>query len=445
MIWGVPVAALLTGLTLIAIGAFRGRSPDWSTVSPGQAHPPVILISLDTLRADHLGCYGYPRPTSPAIDAFASQSVRFANVISESCWTLPSHMTLFTGLYPTTHGVKTPGATLSKHTPTLAELFKKAGYQTFAVTGGGYLAKSYGFSRGFDRYVVTDNHGLAAAVEHAKDFLDRIEPGTPFFLFIHAYDLHAPYTSGAAFDDLFKSPGAEPFQQWEQNEFAFKDEGLDLTPGNIKFLEDRYNAGIRQADERIGDFFEGLKRCGLWDRAILALVSDHGEEFGEHGFVGHRGALYREYVEPPVILRAPGFAPRVVEHGIGLKDVHGTLLALTGVGGPGSHGHSLVPLMQGRSLDPWPLFSEVETHGNFRSVVWENRHLIIKAYDPQPRLFDWAADPQEQRDIAGQRPEWVESLLAVMPNPPESLLHPDSIPADHIAQLRALGYVEAED
>lgn len=441
------VGAMLTiALSAAALWTFSSapRAVMSAVPSPTSGKPNIILISLDTLRADHLGCYGYSRATSPAIDAFAAQAVRFEQVISESCWTLPSHMTLFTGLYPTTHGVMTAGASLSAQVRTLPEILKANGYRTFAYTGGGYVAKTFGFGRGFDEYVATSERGLAEIIDRAERRLDGLsghDGDSPLFLFLHAYDLHAPYECGQPYDAMFASADRQPFPDWARNEIFFKDDGRSLTPDNIRFLMDQYDGGIRRADDLLAPFFAYLKRRRLMERSIVVFLSDHGEEFGEHGFVGHRGSLHRECVTPPLIIAVPGVELRVSTVGVGLKDVMPTLLDLAGIPAPSMQGRSLKSLLEGHDLPPAPLFSEVSQHASYRSLAWDNKRLILKAYSDQPRLYDWTTDPSEQINVAEQHPGWVADLMAHMPNLPESYLHPETAMGQVPRQLRSLGYI----
>lgn len=416
-ILGCLVIVLLT----ISGGSWRKEADGGWPTAPlaGVERPPIILISLDTLRADRLGCYGYTRPTSPNLDAFAAESVRFANVVSESCWTLPSHMTLFTGLYPTTHGVKTPRDVLSPKIPLLTEILKKAGYRTCAVTAGVYVAAHYGFGRGFDEYTALPSDGFAAILDRALKHIDKQKPDEPFFLFIHTYDIHSPYNTGEAYADLFHSPEAVSIPNWgaEAPEYCKRD--LEVTPGYARFLSDRYDACIRQADEHLGDFLMALKSRGLLERAVLVVASDHGEEFGEHGSLGHRGRLYREHIQPPVLIHAPGVSPRVVEEGIGLKDVFATLLDFAKADAPPNHGRSLIAAMRGEAMEDHPLFSEVDDYGHLRSLVWKGRHLILQPFNSRAKCFDWRVDSTEQRDCGDEEREWVEELRAQMPEPPD--------------------------
>ena len=393
----------------------------------------VILISLDTLRADHLSCYGYHRDTSPALDALAAGGARFELAIAESPWTTPSHMTMFTGLYATTHGVHFPGAWLAYAIPTLPEILQQNGYRTLAFTGGGNVSKRAGFDRGFEHFYVKDQKGLGDALDHARDYLDSFKPGERFFFFIHAYDVHAPYERREPHASRYVSADAEPFDAWQENELNLQNDGFVPSPGNIKFLVDHYDGGIRRADELLGAFFEDLRRRHLFENSVIVFVSDHGEEFGEHGSLGHY-VLHRECLHVPMIMVAPGLKPQVIKHGVGLKDLMPTVLELVQVTAPACQGRSLMPLLNGGSMEPWPLISEQDKEGSFRSLIWDDKHLILRAYSDRARLYDWRTDPTEQVNLAGARSEQVAELWGRFPELPVSPHHPD-FPADKIPTL----------
>lgn len=412
----------------------------------------VILISVDTLRSDRLGCYGYKRNTSPSIDKLARRGVRFENVISECSWTAPAHMTLFTGLYPTTHGVTTPGVCLWSRIPTLPEVLRRNGYRTFAYTGGGNVAAYYGFGRGFERYAVNEGRkkglkscALDKAIASAERRIKRFRPEEPYFIFVHGYDVHAPYEPWEPWASRFQSPDAEPFDDYLLDDYDVKKRGRRLSPGNIKFLSDLYDAGVARADQLVGGFFEFLQRRGDLERTIVVFLSDHGEEFGEHGSVGHYGTIYPECLRVPLIIAGPGLEPAVVKQGAGLKDVMPTILQLVGIPAPPTHGCSLVPLMRGERVDPWPLFSETDYGVHLRSVIWEGHQMIQKAYDPALRLFNLRTDLNANRDVAEDHPQLVAELTAIMPDPPADVAVHDLTSDIDTDALSALGYVESRD
>lgn len=437
------MASILAAAVAVAGSGCRPsdtRASDPVVRGPGEWN--VILISIDTLRADRLGCYGYARDTSPAIDGLARRGVRFANVVAESPWTAPSHMTIFTGLYPTTHGVTAPGTSVAPYVPTLPVLFRERGYRTFAYVGGTHVTKYSGFGRGFERFAYTGQHkGLQPALDMAQEQIAAFAENEPYFIFIHAYDVHAPYNPPAPYDTMFRTPTAERFDGFDSVDIHYRKPGKTLTRGNIQYLSDQYDSSIREADDRLRRFFAFLEKRGEFDRTIVVLVGDHGEEFGEHGWVGHKGTIYPEVLQPPLIIAAPTIKPRVVDQHVGLKDVFATVLDLVSIESPPVPGRSLVSIMNGQPLPPEPMFSELDHHGHYRSLIWKGHQLIRTAYDPQPKLFDLTVDPWSTRNVAAAQPDLVAELMAAMPEPPAEISTRDFQNDEYIRQLQSLGYV----
>ncbi|MHC5066853.1 MAG: sulfatase, partial [Planctomycetota bacterium] len=291
--------------------------------------PHVILISLDTLRADHLGSYGYGRETSPFLDELASFGVRFEEVISQSPKTAPSHMSLFTGVYPYAHGThfiyeerQEQGVVpLSQELEVLPTWFREMGYRTAAWAGGGQMGAEAGFGRGFDEF--HENLGdinrekMLAILDWFRERSDR-----PCFLFLHTYQIHDPYMPPAPYNTMYypdyqgwvvgdreklrAMAGAEDFFSVQQAFWRMDskdEESLDATqfsPDDLRKLIALYDGGIRYTDDLLRRFFDGLAREGLLDNTLIAITSDHGEEFLEHGGLLHR-VLYRETLRVPMI------------------------------------------------------------------------------------------------------------------------------------------------
>ena len=419
--------------------------------------PSLILISIDTLRADRLGAYGYERDTSPTLDALAERGVRFESVIAESSWTLPSHMTLFTGLPPTLHGVVSHERKLAASVPTLTEVLREAGYRTFAFTGGLNVAPNFGFGRGFETYAsAKQSYGseetqpidFRTALAQAARRIARLEPGEPFFAFVHTYDVHCPYDPPADYARRFDSqPPDDHIETRERcGEPHFNEMGL--TPGQARFLSDRYDAGIRYADDLLGSFLERLDSQGVLDHTFVVVVSDHGEEFLEHGKIGHQ-TLYIECLRIPWIIAGPGLEPRSVAVPTGLADVMPTLLALLDVPAPPTEGVSMLPAIRGGVDESTPAvrFSELGSGPELRSAVLGSSHLIAGAN--ATLLFDWHADPAEQADLIRDGSDreaeleqalasWVEHL-ATSPLRSRGELVVD-LSEEQKERLRALGY-----
>lgn len=359
-----PCRAALAALALAACGA-----PE-----PGSLN--LIVISVDTLRADRLGCYGYERETSPEIDAFAERSVLFEHAIAESSWTVPSHTTLLTGLRPASHGVTTADARPGPDTRFLAEYLRDRDYLCFAITDGGWLEPDR-FGSGFRDFEYADR-GLRANLEQARSFIEFLDDDRPYFAFLHTYDVHCPYDPSPPYGDAFASVGAEFIEtEGRCGNPDFNEAGV--TPAQALHLSDRYDGGVRQASTELGDFFDFLEASGALEDTIVVLTSDHGEELGEHGQIGHERSLFRELLEVPLIVYVPGVEPRSVDSGtVGLAEVVPTVLELLGVPPPASlDGTSLAPLLRGEAQE-LPAFrvSELDWLAELRAWTGADEQLV---------------------------------------------------------------------
>ena len=306
--------------------------PAWSDpmveagTSPGTPDKPnVILISLDTLRADHLGVYGYHLPTSPKMDRlFGEGGTVFERCVSSAGSTLPSHMSMFTSIPPTSHGVEAT-VPLSKNIPTLAEVLSYSGIKTGAFTENGWLGKDFGFYRGFQVFLENKGpdtrHSLGYFPEvlaGARDWLDR-NSDKHFFLFLHTFQVHDPYAPPAEYVKLVDDPSVG---------------SGDDVPRHVRERL-AYDREIRYTDDLLAEFIEHLDASGLGDRTVVIVTSDHGEEFGDHGHLLHGLHLYEEIVRVPFLLRGPGVprGKRIADN-VTLLDIMPTILSLMGVATP---------------------------------------------------------------------------------------------------------------
>ena len=416
--------------------------------------PDVILISLDTLRADRLGCYGYDRPTSPHLDAFAERSVRFETAVSQAPWTRPSHDAMFSGLYPSSRdqGVS----------PVLAEVLRERGYRTEALTGGGQTDFRLGFGRGFDAYRVFDwlNH-----MDELGRWLDQSE-GRRRFLFLHTYEVHDPYTH-----TRFVSPevGADRLVHYDKK--LHERIGKRLDDRQRRYVSDLYDGGIAYTDEKVGELFEIFEARGVFDRAIVIVTSDHGEQFWEHGGWRHGMNLYDEQLLVPLIVSLPpdlerqlagrgGLAGTVIEDQVRLVDLFPTLMDL--VGEPLGHrvdGRSLRPLFEGGELAPVDAFAErlnirakeskALRSGRFKYVFsFPKAAGRARGLEEAHELYDLGRDPGELENLAEERPEVVErldarlrTLLELLADPSELDKPSEDLDPDLRERLEALGYI----
>lgn len=438
---------LIAGLFFIALAIAAGAI---FLFHASRTRPNLIIVSIDTLRADRLGSYGYARDTSPVIDDFGKRSVVFENTVSPSSWTIPSHMTLFTGLHPTTHGAVRPELKVSRNIPLLAEILKAQGYRTIAYTGGGFVGKGFGFSRGFEKFKAVENfkkkkRGIGCSIGKAEKTLSALPPGDPYFLFLHTYDVHCPLHPPEPYASMYKSPGALPV-----GSIACGREMIGAIPrfsaAHALSISDRYDGSIRWVDNELRKLFDMLKARGDLEKSVIIITSDHGEEFFEHGIVGHQRTLHRQVLMVPFILYAPGIKPARVSRFIGQVDIFPTILDLLNLPVPNeSQGVSLLPLMRGKDNEPPRKFqySELDRDIRLRSLMSKDSHLIYDLDSNNSIFFDSMNDSTEQSPLTGdpRMPEQLEGLDAIIAGIPPARGRETASPTQNdIEKLKTLGY-----
>jgi arylsulfatase A-like enzyme/cytochrome c-type biogenesis protein CcmH/NrfG len=393
--------------------------------------PNVVFISIDTLRADHLGCYGYKTIRTPNLDSLAADGVRFEHAYSAVPVTLPSHTVMFTGTYPTLNGMHDfSGNKLGANQTTLAVVMKDAGYSTGAVLGSAVLDSRFGLNRGFDYYY--DHFDFSRLQESNLDEMER--PGNvvadtaldwlaknsdkKFFLWMHLYDPHYPY----------RPP--EPFAT------EYKDRPYD---GEIAF-----------ADTQVGRLIAFLKQKGLYRNTIIVVTGDHGESLGEHGEKTHGFFIYNATLHVPVIIRLPGEPAKTIGNVVNLVDLMPTILDAVKQKIPAQvQGKSLLPLINNKPIDPQNLYAETflpRLHFNWselRSVENQKYHFIDA---PKPELYDLSKDPAELENLFDQKKavsEEMRALLARMikENSGEELAEKSGLDPALADRLRSLGYM----
>jgi arylsulfatase A-like enzyme len=389
----------------------------------------LVIIGWDTLRADHIGTLGYKRNTTPDMDEFASQSVLFTRAISAASWTLPSFMSVFTGLYPSEHGVTNKFmlppegstelklATLSTGTVTLAEFLKANGYRTAAFTGGAGVGGSFGFSRGFDIYSDSVNFaGFGSTFPKALDWIKK-NKDADYFVFVHGYDTHPfhdlvpgiPYT----FITRDEAAGVPKLRaRHEKLRLAEIDGRLPKhTAADVKLWTDVYDEKIFRTDKLLGEFLAGLKALGGGE-PVTILFADHGEELFDHGGIDHGMTLYQEMIHVPLIVRAPGMKPGRVDSQVRTLDIFPTVLDLLGLK-PGEalkrqlRGASLVPLMTGGAKGNRDAYSETDYlfHFEKRSLREpDGMKFLQDELQQKNELYDTASDPAEKKDLSEKDP-----------------------------------------
>lgn len=386
-----------------------------SACGPYDSEPPnVLLISIDTLRADRLGCYGYERETSPALDRFARErAVRFELAVAESPWTLPSHVSLLTGLHPLTHGVDQPDLAPGDEVEFLAETLQREGYYCFGLTDGGWLSDTWGFGRGFHSFATGDNT-FSDCVQEATEYIGHREDRGPWFGFLHTYDVHCPYDPPEPWFSKFRSPESEAIEVaglCGNPHFN----GMDLSPQQVAFLSDRYDGGVRWVDDALAKLFAYLDATNAWEDTIVIVLSDHGEEFYDHGQIGHERTLYRESLHVPLLIAGPGLEPRIVETPVGLTDVVPTLVDWLDLKKHDRFdGRSLLGLLRGHaesdpSVQRW---SHLAWKSELLSRTSADEQVILDIGGGRLQRFDLKSDREEQRDLcaSGDCQELMERL-----------------------------------
>ena len=371
------------------------------------APPPVILISIDTLRSDRLPVYGYRGITTPHFDAFRRDAVLFERVYSHSPLTLPSHATILTGALPSAHGVRDNVGFRMKGIPRLPAQLKTRGYATAAAVSAYVLRGGTGISEGFDAYDDEIDRGAreqslgavqragAKTIDIAKQWIGSQSDGKPFFYFLHLYEPHAPYEA------------PEPFRSHYPN---------------------AYDAEVAYSDALLGDFLEFLKQRGIYDRALIVVLSDHGEGLGDHDEDEHGIFLYREAIQVPLLVKLPAQARagETIKTAIGLQDV--------------------APMILGGTVDVAPHAIYSETWYPRFHFGWSDLHSLVDGDEhfidaPRAELYDLRADPAERHNVIADRRRRAAALRAAMAPLKQEAEAPSAVDAEEAQKLAALGYI----
>lgn len=412
----------------------------------------ILLLSIDTLRADHLGAYGYPRPTSPELDALAAQGVLFERPSAQAPSTLLSHTAIFTSQIPQHHGAShVRYLPLADSAVTLAETLAAQGYETASYNSGGQLASIFGLGQGFEIYEKGPDP-FHWAVDRSRAFFEARRARReerPFFLFLHTYEVHHPYTPSPVDLELFAGPYSGSLPQSISIELLddLNHGRRQLAPGDLEFIVAAYDAEIRSVDRGFGRLVEMLRRMDLLDDTLLVVTSDHGEEFGEHGLVGwHSHSLYEEMLWVPLIFRLPGmrFAGRRPAQRVRSIDIAPTLLDLVGLEPP--------PSFDGLSLVP--LFGAGGSHADLPAIAFRDgpqgqvyEALTFRRWKlDEGRLFDLENDPGQKFDRLALESGRAAALTAelrrlVDRRPGSAKAAKVELAAEEIERLRSLGYV----
>jgi arylsulfatase A-like enzyme len=435
----------VVGLALGVLAAGCGRAPP-------PAHPDLVLITIDTIRADHLGAYGYPRPTSPNIDRFARDALLFERAVAPMPTTLPSHVSILTGTHPVRHGIVSNhrflGQTVTTHEGlrTAAQMLRQASYATAAFTSSSPLSEPTGIGQGFDRF-----HGPPEwAVElrridvPAQTTVDAVlawldSAPSPFFLWVHLFDPHHPYDPPPGFGERFRAP---PERADELLRRGFPEERLK----KVMRLLPAYDGEIRYADREVGRLLRRLRQLDLYERSAIVLVGDHGEGLWQHGEKRH-DAPWNEVILVPLIIRLPDGPKGRVKRMASLIDVLPTLAAHTNLPLDASQFDGLDLLEDTREF---ALAQRAVTSPNkglvftLSSVEWKYWHFA----DESDRLYHLATDPLEMQNVIEEHPDVAEAMRREIARTVEANRQRSSLPVNTQIpervrrQLEALGYAE---
>jgi arylsulfatase A-like enzyme len=428
----------------------------------GQEPPDVFIYLIDTLRTDHLGCYGHPGNVSPHIDAFAEDGVLFERAIANSPWTKPSVASLFTGVWPATHNVVAKGQSLPGEALTLAEALRPAGIQTVGFVANGHVTDRFGFDQGFDRFVFLQPPdqtrvppGSDLVNRQVFDWLSERAAEGPLFLYVHTVDPHVPYDPPARFRSAFASAVRDP-HMGSREALHELHEG-NVTDDLIRDLKALYAAEVAFNDESFGLFLERLKALGRYDDALIVLLADHGEAFHEHGVWEHGRDVHGEVVNVPVIVKFPareGLAGRRIAALAQQVDIMPTILEYLGLPVPSEvEGRSLLRLLAAgeATTDEQVGFTHLHQIGRHQEAVTdESWKLIRDAGAPLGvgyALYDLAADPGERADVLDRHPivaAYLKEQLQLRRVRTGAVLTPTMGVTDAAVEdnLRALGYIE---
>lgn len=407
-------------LAALLVLASCGSSPKPAPAPAG--HPNLVLVTIDTLRADRLGCYGYSKAETPHLDRLAAGGALFENAVTQAPLTAPSHASMFTGLTPVQHGVRDTGGFVldSRHT-TLAEALSQQGWDTAAFVGASVLKKSFGFTQGFSVYddqmpkagpgaggTEFPERRAAEVVDRATQWLSGRAVGKPFFLWVHLFDPHGPYDPPS------------PFRE--------------------KHAGRPYDGEVAYTDQQLGRLLQSVP-----DNTLVAVVSDHGESLGDHGEYTHGVFLYDSTLRIAFLLSGPGVSKGLrVKQQARAMDLPRTLLDLMGVSAPEPiQGASLVPALAGREAsvpDSYgeTLYSKLNMGWAELRTIRTARWKFIRA--PKPELYDLSADPGETNNVIATHPAEARELEARLGTSPEKV-ETSAVNPKTMAQLRSLGYL----
>jgi len=486
---------------LAAAGLACGSAPA-PEPAPPDPRPNLLVLLLDTTRADRLGLYGYPRPTSPALDALAAESRVYERALATSNWTLPSHASLFTGLHPSEHGATASEGRLDGALETLAERLSASGYASALFSANPFVSDEHNLAQGFEvkeyswrepwrSRVLEDlrRRGFDGPLEGGRlgsfkeaggvlseallAWLDARPPGRPFFAFLNLMEAHRPWYLTRAERERFLAPElVERSLQMDHSfaaRYAYNFGFGGYGAADLEALGGLYDAALRRLDGIVGALVEALRARGLLDATLVAVVADHGDALGEHGLLGHEYALYDELLRVPLLIRFPALvAPGRVAAPVQVLDLFPTLLEVAGLAAPGRPGGAASLLAHpGDPAGPRPLVAEyldpktkpldevAKRHPVANRERWLrplrslelDGHKLIWRVGAETELYALREDPGERRDLAAREPARVAALLSALERwdaerPPRGASAAGArVSAEQRALLEGLGYL----
>lgn len=453
-----------------------GPSPNTATAAeggvleaPAQTPPNVLIYLIDTLRADHLGSYGYPLPTSPHLDRLAAEAVLFEQATGQSSWTRASVASMLTGLWPVAHGTNRRDEVLSDDAITLPELMRQRGYRTAAFLSNPNVSEGFGFGQGFDHVVDLGDVDTDAADLHslAMPWIDDAGDDRPFFVYIHTIDPHSPYDPPAEFRQRF-APGVPQEVAWTPSRLSPPVQRLkeEASPEEMAEMVGLYDAEIAFNDAAFGELRSFLEDRGFFDDTLLMVLSDHGEEFFEHGNLEHGKNLFVETLHIPWIVKPAGvagmdFEPRRIADPVQHIDLLPTLDALLDLFPQGAdrtfEGRDLSPLWRpsqpgSNRLGEPVIFSYLHLDGPRRVSLVEGPWKLVHRIEEdgrlvRPHLFHRLEDPRERTNLAAAKPilrRYLSKRIRQRLNGPERRLETSTTEIDEALRqrLEALGYLQ---
>jgi arylsulfatase A-like enzyme len=416
--------------------------------------PSVLLIIIDTLRADHLGCFGYERNTSPNLDALAGHSILFGDAISAAPWTTPSIASMFTGQYPRVLGYGGDAVVVDDKALCMAEIFKLNGYATGAVISHTFVSSELGFDQGFESFDEENDQGHGhvsspSVTDKGIAFVDAHKGGR-FFLFLHYFDPHCDYILHQPYDFY---PDYQGDLKSGQTIESLREAAPHMTAEDKRYLNALYDSEIRFTDENIGRLLEHLKTLGIYDDLLIVVVADHGEAFLERGehWIGHTTNVHQELVHVPFMIKLPGQAEgRRIDRPVSLVDFMPTVIHAAGLEVPAGYEYDARDLLGPDSGDgTTPVFSETYRWGDQESLISSTWKILKDRASGHLYLFDLGSDPCELRDLSADKREILLKLRARLSEIDYDLdmgrsrfrVRAPNLSPEEIEKLKSLGYI----